>query len=169
MKPTGSLSQNGGMFPMRPFRSRGQMLLAGAAVLVVGIGALAALFLLILPTSAPQKLGIRTTPTASASPLTSGQAAGSWTVAKNSVAGYRVREQLAFVGAPSDAVGRTSAITGSMTLTQAGSDYTVTAATFTVDAYANQRFNATVATIATSGATNSALYPATRVTSTAAD
>jgi polyisoprenoid-binding protein YceI len=54
-------------------------------------------------------------------------------VAKNSVAGYRVREQLAFVGAPSDAVGRTSAITGSMTLTQAGSDYTVTAATFTVD------------------------------------
>jgi polyisoprenoid-binding protein YceI len=133
MKPTGSLSQNGGMFPMRPFRSRGQMLLAGAAVLVVGIGALAALFLLILPTSAPQKLGIRTTPTASASPLTSGQAAGSWTVAKNSVAGYRVREQLAFVGAPSDAVGRTSAITGSMTLTQAGSDYTVTAATFTVD------------------------------------
>jgi polyisoprenoid-binding protein YceI len=49
------------------------------------------------------------------------------------VAGYRVREQLAFVGAPSDAVGRTSSITGSMSLAQTATGYTVTAATFTVD------------------------------------
>jgi polyisoprenoid-binding protein YceI len=49
------------------------------------------------------------------------------------VAGYRVREQLASLSAPSDAVGRTSAITGTFTLTQSASSYTVTAANFSVD------------------------------------
>ena len=57
----------------------------------------------------------------------------SWTIAEGSTAGYRVREQLASLPAPSDAVGRTSAITGSMTLTQSGSVYTLAAASFTVD------------------------------------
>ncbi len=49
------------------------------------------------------------------------------------MAGYRVREQLASLAAPSDAVGRTSAITGTFTLTQSASGYSVTAAAFTVD------------------------------------
>jgi polyisoprenoid-binding protein YceI len=66
-----------------------------------------------------------------ASPATAG--AGTWTVASGSQAGYRVREQLASLPAPSDAVGRTTAITGSFTLTQAASGYSVTAASFTVD------------------------------------
>jgi polyisoprenoid-binding protein YceI len=52
---------------------------------------------------------------------------GTWTVADDSVVGYRVKEVL--FGQNADAVGRTSAITGAMTLDGA----TVTAATFTVD------------------------------------
>ena len=50
-----------------------------------------------------------------------------WTVADDSVVGYRVKEIL--FGQNADAVGRTSAITGSMSLDAA----TVTAASFTVD------------------------------------
>lgn len=133
MKPKGTLRNNGGMFPMRPFRSLRQMLIAAGAAAGLIVAALAVLFLLVLPTSAPAKLAISATSSASASPLASGQAAGSWTVAKNSVAGYRVREQLAFVGAPSDAVGRTSSITGSMSLAQTATGSVVSAATFTVD------------------------------------
>jgi polyisoprenoid-binding protein YceI len=108
------------------------MIATGAAAGLI-IAALAVLFLVVLPTSAPQKLAISATSSASSSPVASGQAAGSWTIAKNSVAGYRVREQLAFVGAPSDAVGRTSSITGNMSLAQTATGYTVSAANFTVD------------------------------------
>lgn len=133
MKPKGTPRNNQGMFPMRPFRSRRQMLIAGSAAAGLIVVALTVLFLVVLPTSAPQKLAISATSSASSSPVASGQAAGSWTVAGTSVAGYRVREQLAFVGAPSDAVGRTSSITGNMTLAQTATGYAVSAATFTVD------------------------------------
>lgn len=109
------------------------MMIAAAAAAGLIIAALAVLYLIVLPTSAPQKLAISASSSASSSPVSSEQAAGSWTVAKNSVAGYRVREQLAFVGAPSDAVGRTSSITGNMTLAQTPTGYTVGTATFTVD------------------------------------
>lgn len=108
-------------------------MIAAAAAAGLIIAALAVLYLIVLPTSAPQKLAISASSSASSSPVSSEQAAGSWTVAKNSVAGYRVREQLAFVGAPSDAVGRTSSITGNMTLAQTPTGYTVGTATFTVD------------------------------------
>jgi polyisoprenoid-binding protein YceI len=133
MKPKGTLRHNDSVFPIRPFRSRRQMLIAGGAAAGLIVAALTVLFLLVLPTSAPEKLAISASSSASSSPVASGQAAGSWTIAKNSVAGYRVREQLAFVGAPSDAVGRTSSVTGTMSLAQTATGYTVSAATFTVD------------------------------------
>ena len=133
MKPKGSPRQTHGMSPMKPFRNRRRLQIAGGSLVLVAGIALALLFLVVFPLTAPAKLGLSATPSTSASPLASGQAAGSWTVAKNSVAGYRVREQLAFVGAPSDAVGRTSSISGSMTLAQTAAGYTVSAATFTVD------------------------------------
>ncbi len=135
MKPTGTVAQNDGMFPMRPFRTRQHLMLAAGGAIVVAVALLVVLFLTLFSTSAPQKLAIRATTGASvsASPLASGQAAGSWVVARNSVAGYRVREQLAFVGAPSDAVGRTSSITGSLALTQTATGYQVDTATFSVD------------------------------------
>lgn len=133
MKPKGSGPQTHGMSPVKPFQNRRRLLIAGGSLVLLAGIALALLFLVVFPLGAPPKLGLSTTPSTSASPLASGQVAGSWTVAKNSVAGYRVREQLAFVGAPSDAVGRTSSISGSMTLAQTSAGYTVSAATFTVE------------------------------------
>ena len=50
------------------------------------------------------------------SAASAGDVAGTWNVAANSVAGYRVREQLANLPAESDAVGRTDKVTGSITV-----------------------------------------------------
>jgi polyisoprenoid-binding protein YceI len=58
---------------------------------------------------------------------------GTWTADSGSQAGYRVREKLASLSAPSDAVGRTTAVTGTLTLTQVAGGYSVTAADVTVD------------------------------------
>ena len=54
-------------------------------------------------------------------------------MAANSVAGYRVREQLANLPAESDAVGRTDQVTGSITLETSGTATTLTAGSLTVD------------------------------------
>ncbi len=131
-------------------------LLGGLAVLllVVGGAALAwTLFLrgddvapLALPSTAPAASALAGG--ASAAPGTSagvslapGSAAaidaaslpGSWTIADGSVAGYRVRERLASLSADSDAVGRTTGITGAATIAAAGGAMSVTDASFTVD------------------------------------
>jgi polyisoprenoid-binding protein YceI len=63
----------------------------------------------------------------------SGDLAGNWAIASGSVAGYRVREQLANLPAESDAVGRTDKLTGSMTLSTSGGKTTLTGGTITVD------------------------------------
>jgi polyisoprenoid-binding protein YceI len=74
-------------------------------------------------------------PAASTRPAASfdGTAAGTWNVAPGSVAGYRVREQLATLSAESDAVGRTDAVTGSITIETSGSSSTLTAGSLSVD------------------------------------
>jgi polyisoprenoid-binding protein YceI len=59
--------------------------------------------------------------------------AGEWQVADDSVAGYRVREQLANLPAESDAVGRTSDVTGSITVEENGGGAQLTAGTLAVD------------------------------------
>jgi polyisoprenoid-binding protein YceI len=118
--------------------NRMPLLLAGLGGLVLLAGlAFAGVYVVLFGGSAASKLTLQpagaSSPAASASPQASGAAAGTWAVASGSTAGYRVREQLAMLAAPSDAVGRTSAVTGSMTLAQSGDGYTVTAAAFTVD------------------------------------
>ncbi len=65
--------------------------------------------------------------------VTADALAGNWTVGSGSEAGYRVREKLASLPAQSDAVGRTSSITGSATIVVAGSSVRVTAASFQAD------------------------------------
>ena len=65
--------------------------------------------------------------------VTAASAIGTWTVGSGSAAGYRVREQLANLPAESDAVGRTEAVTGSVTLAAAGDSVQVTAADISVD------------------------------------
>jgi polyisoprenoid-binding protein YceI len=108
----------------------GLLTLGGAA----GVGVA---YLVVFAGSSPQKLALSSpTPTISSSSTASASAgigAGSWTVASGSVAGYRVREQLASLSAPSDAVGRTSSISGSVTISQSGTTYTVAAASITVN------------------------------------
>ena len=62
-----------------------------------------------------------------------GSVAGTWNVAAGSLAGYRVREQLANLPAESDAVGRTDQLTGSITLESSGGTTTLTKGTIRVD------------------------------------
>lgn len=74
-----------------------------------------------------------TTPTGASTPsVSSSRLAGGWKIVGGSQAGYRVREKLAFLPAQSDAVGRTSSITGGATFTEAKDTVTVKAASFTV-------------------------------------
>jgi polyisoprenoid-binding protein YceI len=118
--------------PRRPRTKRGALAaITGALVAVVLAGA-AVIYFVIFPTSSPKPFALSTTtvssPVGSASAL-----AGDWTIGAGSQAGYRVREKLAFLPALSDAVGRTSAITGGATFTDAGGRLTATAASFVID------------------------------------
>ncbi len=117
---------------------RGLIVGIAAAGLALAAAAIAIVYFVIFPTSAPSKLSLSSakgsaSATVSASASAASGAAGTWSVASGSQAGYRVRETLAFVGAPSDAVGRTSSVHGTMTITQSGSTYTVSAASLSVD------------------------------------
>jgi polyisoprenoid-binding protein YceI len=120
------------------------MALYGAgAVLAVALAGFALIYFVIFPTSSPAPFKLNTatataavatssTP-AAASTGASSSLAGSWTIGTGSQAGYRVREKLAFLPAQSDAVGRTSQISGSATFTQAGSAVAISAARFNVN------------------------------------
>lgn len=124
--------------------SRSRLLVVGAiAAIAVGVGG----FIVYDQVLRGDSAAALTLPTASTSPATStapgastvpaasfdGSVAGTWTVAADSVAGYRVREQLASLPAESDAVGRTSAVTGSITIETSGSTTTLMAGQITVD------------------------------------
>jgi polyisoprenoid-binding protein YceI len=95
---------------------------------------------LTLPSAAASKAPTSSTASSSSDPATSadpaasaGDIAGTWTVSSGSQAGYRVREQLANLPAQSDAVGRTSDVTGSITLETSGATTTLSAGTITVN------------------------------------
>jgi len=106
-----------------------------AGALALGAAGVALLYFAVFAGSSPQKLALSSpTPSTTGPPTASSTAgAGTWTVTSGSQAGYRVREQLASLPAPSDAVGRTTAVTGTLTLAQAASAYSVSAANFSVD------------------------------------
>jgi polyisoprenoid-binding protein YceI len=116
-----------------PRTRRGWLLSSLGAVVVVG-GVAYGTFAVVAGGSSPAPLTLSqsTGGTQSGSAPTISHIAGTWTVGTGSVAGYRVHEKLAILPAPSDAVGRTSSITGQATLANSGSDHTVTAASFTV-------------------------------------
>ena len=129
----------------------GVLLAIGVVVIAVGIGGFIvydqvlrgdSAAALTLPTasstpaasSAPAaSTGTGTSASTAPATTTDGSVAGTWTVAAQSVAGYRVREQLANLPAESDAVGRTDQVTGSITLESSGSTTTLTAGALTVD------------------------------------
>jgi polyisoprenoid-binding protein YceI len=103
--------------------------------LILGAAGLGILYFAVFAGSSPQKLAL-SSPTPSVSGSASSAAtpgAGTWTVDSGSQAGYRVREKLASLSAPSDAVGRTTAVSGTLTLAQAAGAYSVSAASISVD------------------------------------
>jgi polyisoprenoid-binding protein YceI len=103
-------------------------------VLLVAIAGLAFIYFVLFPTSSPKPFRLQGsrhgTPVSSDTSLT-----GKWTIASGSVAGYRVREKLGFLPAESDAVGRTSQITGQATIAESKAAVRFTAASFKVNVY----------------------------------
>lgn len=122
--------------PGNPSGKRIAVIAVGGGVTLIVIAFLLVYFV-IFPTSSPKPFKLTTTTAASsaatspasASTITAG---GRWSVATGSQAGYRVREKLAFLPAQSDAVGRTSSITGEMTLTESKATITISTASFDV-------------------------------------
>jgi polyisoprenoid-binding protein YceI len=108
--------------------------------LILGIGGVAVVAALlfvyfgVLSNDSPEEFSLEkgSTENSAAAPP-AGELAGTWTVAGGSQAGYRVREKLASLPAPSDAVGRTDAITGQVTIAEEGGAYQARNANFTVD------------------------------------
>jgi YceI-like domain len=116
----------------RTKRTRRTMFVIGGGIVAVAIIAFALVYFVLFPTSSPKPLSLAssTTPT----PITPGtQLAGQWKIATGSVAGYRVREKLGFLPAESDAVGRTSEITGGATFSESQGVVTARSASFVVD------------------------------------
>jgi polyisoprenoid-binding protein YceI len=100
-------------------RTRKIVIGAMAAALIAGVGGYA--FLALTTNDAPAAAALPAEGEGSPLPdvgLTADSLDGSYTLdATRSFVGYRVREKLASLPAPSDAVGRTEAVTGSLTVT----------------------------------------------------
>jgi polyisoprenoid-binding protein YceI len=92
-------------------------LLVGVAAVVVAFGGAYGV-LALARRDTPPPAGFSPTPTAAASASANENPEdldGEWSVvASNSFVGYRVRERLTFLSAPSDAVGRTSSVKGTL-------------------------------------------------------
>src|SRR6202158_3865909 len=86
-----------------------------AGALILGAAGVGVLYFVVFAGSSPQKLVLSSpTPSASGSGTASTAGAGTWIVGSGSVAGYRVREELASLAAPSDGVGGTSGLPGTL-------------------------------------------------------
>jgi polyisoprenoid-binding protein YceI len=124
--------------PERPRRpSKVLFMIVGAGIVLI-VAAVALVYFVIFPTSSPKPFSLTTSSSSSSASSQAGassaaQIAGRWTIGSGSAAGYRVREKLAFLPAESQAVGRTSSITGSATFTGSGTTVRVTRASFNVD------------------------------------
>jgi polyisoprenoid-binding protein YceI len=124
-------------FPPRASRKRTIVIVIGGG-LGVAVIAFLLIYFLLFPTSSPKRFALKAAVTSTTSTSTSTSGAvpatgtGTYQISSGSQAGYRVREKLAFLPAESDAVGRTSQITGSATLTKAASGVTIKAASFSV-------------------------------------
>jgi polyisoprenoid-binding protein YceI len=108
-------------------RRRTNRILIPVAVAIVLIGGAYAAFAFFAGGGSPAPVSLSTTPGGVSSPSAIGSPgggptsasdlAGTWELSSNdSFVGYRVREKLGFLPAPSDAVGRTSAVQGSLTI-----------------------------------------------------
>ena len=122
--------------PRRPQSKRSLLTTIAAAAVVVGVGGFAFVYFVLFPTSSPPKLSLTASSPSEAAQATATSTTpivGVWKIASGSVAGYRVREKLAFLPAQSQAVGRTSSITGTATLTGSSARVRITKASFVID------------------------------------
>lgn len=113
----------------RRFASRRNLVLVGTLLVCVVLAAAA--YLLFFTPSSPERLQL--SPGAGQAEAVGGAIDGTWRPAEGSTVGYRVRERFAGVPAASDAVGRTTAVTGSVTLRREGDRVTASDARFTAD------------------------------------
>jgi polyisoprenoid-binding protein YceI len=97
------------------------------AVAVVAVAGFVAVYLLFFNEDSPDEFTL--TPVEEQEEPAAGGVDGTWAVGTGSEAGYRVREKLAQLPAQTDAVGRTSDVTGTVEIEGA----TVTSASFEVD------------------------------------
>jgi polyisoprenoid-binding protein YceI len=111
--------------------------IAMGSVGALTVGVFALVYFVVFPTSSPKPFGLTASTSTSSSTRAAAKAtasasniAGTWKVGTGSQVGYRVREKLAFLPAQSDAVGRTSKVSGSLSLARFGSTEKVTAASF---------------------------------------
>jgi polyisoprenoid-binding protein YceI len=122
--------------PGRPKSKRSLLLTIGGAAAVVAVAGFALVYFVLFPTSSPPKFALATTTSSEATQTQATSVsgfAGDWSIASGSQAGYRVREKLAFLPAQSQAVGRTSSVTGTATLTGPSISVKVTKASFVID------------------------------------
>jgi polyisoprenoid-binding protein YceI len=124
--------------PSSDKRRRGPWLIA--AVVLVPLAAIVAVYLLFFTDDSPDKLTLSETPATQpgATATTSGNGSatgleGTWNVAQGSVAGYRVKEKLASLPAQSDAVARTESVTGTVAVRRDGSRLVADGVDVTVD------------------------------------
>jgi len=106
-----------------------KLLLIGGGLAVLAIGAFVAVYIIFFTGDSPPPLKLSDEKTeAPVSGL-----AGTWVPTADGEAGYRVREKLAVLPAESDAVGRTSAVTGSFALADDGDTLVATDISIEVD------------------------------------
>ena len=105
------------------------MLVVAAAMLVVLAGAAVGAALLLARHSAPPQLAL--SDSTASGPTSS--LAGKWTVGPGSQVGYRAKEKLINQPSETEAVARTSHVTGSMVVSVAGETVKISQMKFTVD------------------------------------
>jgi polyisoprenoid-binding protein YceI len=130
-----------------PAKRKRRILILAGGVLGVAVAAFLLIYFVFFPTSSPKPFSLTqaassdtaagtstssSTGSTSTSAASGGSLAGTWNVSSGSLAGYRVREKLAFLPAQSDAVGRTSQITGKAAFTQVGKSLQVNSASFSI-------------------------------------
>jgi len=112
---------------------RRRWLTLGGVAVALPIAAFAAVYLIFFQGSDLPALTLAPDSSSSLPAVSAAGVAGPWSVTSGSVAGYRVREQLAFLPAESDAVGRTSAVTGSAVLEDESGSIVLSSVQVTVD------------------------------------
>jgi polyisoprenoid-binding protein YceI len=116
-------------------RGRRLALIVGGGLVVTAIAAFLLVYFVLFPTSSPKPFKLAPSDTAATSTSTtstSAPVAGTWKIASGSLAGYRVREKLAFLPAQSDAVGRTSQVSGNAAITTGGGSLSISSAAISV-------------------------------------